>query len=183
MVVDNTALTDVETGEISSVAMAPEAIDRLTALVRDAVGYDPARGDRVNVINTAFLAKEQVELPLYEEPPIWQQPDFVNYAKQAIGGLFILVLVFGVLRPVMRSLTDSAKEVREMEAQQALESMGGELGGDLSDETVTLSGGDSILLTGPNGGYEQQLNAVKGLIAEDPGRVAQVVKKWVAAGE
>ena len=183
VVVDNTTTKNAETGEVSSVKLPAEDLERLTALVRDAVGYDPARGDRVNVINAAFLAKEQVDLPLYEEPPIWQQPDFINYAKQALGGLFVLVMVFGVLRPVMRSLTDSAKQVREMEAQQALESMGDELGGDLSDETVTLSGGDSILLSGPDKGYEQQLNAVKGLIAEDPGRVAQVVKKWVAAGE
>ena len=183
VVVDNVVKTDAETGEASSIALPAEEIDRLTALVRDAVGYDPARGDRVNVINAEFLKKEEVALPDYVEPAIWQQPEFVNYAKQAIGGLFVLVMVFGVLRPVMRSLTDSAKQVREMEAQQALESMGDELGGDLSDETVTLSGGDSILLPGPDEGYEQQLNAVKGLIAEDPGRVAQVVKKWVAAGE
>ncbi len=57
------------------------------------------------------------------------------------------------------------------------------MGGELSDETVTLSGGDNLLLSGPDEGYQQQLNAVKGLIAEDPNRVAQVVKKWVGSGE
>ena len=49
----------------------------------------------------------------------------------------------------------------------------------VSDETVTLSGGSALLLGGPEHGYEQQINAIKGLIADDPGRVAQVVKKWV----
>ena len=83
----------------------------------------------------------------------------------------------------MRGLTDSAKDLREVEAQRALGELSGDLGADLVDETVTLSGGDSLLLAGPNENYEQQMNAVKGLIAEDPGRVAQVVKKWVVASE
>jgi flagellar M-ring protein FliF len=56
--------------------------------------------------------------------------------------------------------------------------------GALGDETVTLSGGaNNMLLPGPDSSYEQQLTAIKGLIAEDPGRVAQVVKKWVAQSE
>jgi flagellar M-ring protein FliF len=35
----------------------------------------------------------------------------------------------------------------------------------------------------PTEGYEAQLNAIKGLVAEDPGRVAQVVKEWINADE
>jgi flagellar M-ring protein FliF len=83
----------------------------------------------------------------------------------------------------MRSLTDSAREVREIEAQQALGELSGDLSGDLGDETVTLSGGDTLMLPGADGQHEQNMNAIKGLVAEDPGRVANVVKKWVAAGE
>ena len=70
-----------------------------------------------------------------------------------------------------------------MEAQRALGELSGDLGADLADETVTLSGGESLLLSGPGDNYEQQVNTVRGLIAEDPARVAQVVKKWVAASE
>ncbi|HUH38476.1 MAG TPA: hypothetical protein VL027_11090 [Spongiibacteraceae bacterium] len=40
-----------------------------------------------------------------------------------------------------------------------------------------------MMLPGPEDNYEQQLTAIKGLVAEDPGRVAQVMKKWVASGE
>ena len=49
----------------------------------------------------------------------------------------------------------------------------------LSEETVTLTGGDAMALPSPEESYEQQLNAVKGLVAEDPGRVAQVIKRWI----
>ena len=52
-------------------------------------------------------------------------------------------------------------------------------------DKVSLSGPASspVLLPPPGAGYEQQLNAIKGLLAEDPGRVAQVVKEWINADE
>jgi flagellar M-ring protein FliF len=40
-----------------------------------------------------------------------------------------------------------------------------------------------MLLPPPGSGYEQQLSAIKGLLAEDTGRVAQVVKEWINADE
>jgi len=56
---------------------------------------------------------------------------------------------------------------------------------DLRPDQVSLSGPSSgpVLLPPPGAGYEQQLNAIKGLLAEDPGRVAQVVKEWINADE
>ncbi len=183
VLVDNTVTTDAENGESSSVPVDQVVLDRLTTLIRDTVGYDAARGDSVNIVNSAFIPKEIVEELPIEETPIWQEPWVMGAAKQVFGGLFVLFIVFGLLRPVMRSLTDNAQDIREMEAQRALGELSGDLGGELGDETVTLSGGENLLLTGPNENYDQQLNAVKGLVAEDAGRVAQVVKKWVAASE
>ena len=42
-----------------------------------------------------------------------------------------------------------------------------------------LEADDSIRLPGP-GDYEKTLDAARNMIAEDPKRVAQVVKKWIA---
>ncbi|MGK0500565.1 MAG: flagellar M-ring protein FliF [Oceanicoccus sp.] len=183
ILVDNVTRVDAETDESTTVPIEAAELNRLEALVRDAVGFDASRGDSVNIMNSAFIPKEVIEVVEFVEPPIWQQPEALNYAKQLVGGLFVLVIVFGVLRPVMRSLTDTAKDIRENEAQRALGELSGDLGADLANETVTLSGGDSLLLAGPNENYQQQLNAVKGLVAEDPARVAQVVKKWVVSSE
>lgn len=183
VVVDDTVTTDAETGEKTFTPVPQEELDRLTILVRNAVGFDAARGDTVNVINTRFIPKEEmVEEPL-PETPIWEQPAIQRYMRWAGALIVVIVLVFGLLRPIMKSLTDSAKEARELEAQRALGELSGDLGGDLGDETITLSGGDGLMLPGPDENYEQQVNAIKGLIAEDPGRVAQVVKSWVAASE
>lgn len=183
VLVDNVKTVDAESGEVSSAPLAPEELGRLDTLIRDAVGFDASRGDSVNVINTAFLPEEEVDLAPIADLPLWEQPQIMGYARMLGAFLVFMVLVFGLLRPVMRGLTDAAKDVREMEAQRALGELSGDLGSDLGDETVTLSGGDSLLLAGPGEGYDQQLNAVKGLVAEDAGRVAQVVKTWVSAGE
>jgi flagellar M-ring protein FliF len=180
VLVDNMTSTDAETGETVSVALAQEDLDRLSILIKDAVGYDEARGDSVNIVNSAFMIKPAEEPVEMEDIPFWQQPEMFNYAKQLFGILFVLLLVFAVLIPAMRRLTDTSKEMRELEAQRAM----GELAGDEnSSETVTLSGGDSMLLTGPNENHEQKIHAIKGMVEEDPARVAQVVKKWVATGE
>lgn len=183
VVVDNKVTADPETGETTSVPLEQQQLDRLEALVKDAVGFDEARGDSVNIMNASFIPKEEIELEPVPETPIWQQPWVMGIAKQAMAAIFVLLLVFGILRPVMRSLSDSAREVRELEAQRELGELSGDLSGDLGDETVTLSGGDTLMLPGSDAQHEQNMTAIKGLVAEDPGRVAQVVKKWVAAGE
>ncbi|HKL63161.1 MAG TPA: flagellar basal-body MS-ring/collar protein FliF, partial [Woeseiaceae bacterium] len=52
--------------------LGDEDIARMTALVREAVGFDEERGDSVQVINAPFQPVADVAQP--EGPPIWQQP-------------------------------------------------------------------------------------------------------------
>jgi hypothetical protein len=72
-----------------------------------------------------------------------------------------------------------SKEQEEAKEMAALQASGIDSFDSLSDETVTLTGGDALALPSPEESYEQQLNAVKGLVAEDAGRVAQVIKRWI----
>lgn len=155
-------------------------LERLSILVRDAVGFSAVRGDSVNVLNTAFWSTgDDLGLNTIETP--WWETWIIPNIKYITGAVVILALIFGLLLPVARSLTRTGGNTADQEEARelaALEAAG--LGYDgLSDETVTLTGAGSLLLPGPEEGYEQQLNAIKGLIADDPGRVAQVVKSWI----
>ena len=152
-------------------------LDRLTILIKDAVGFDAARGDSVNVINTAFMAVHEAEVPV-PETPLWQKLA-LEYARPVAGFVFALIFLLTVVRPVFRNLSAAGGSSKGFDNENSL--AGGDAG--MGDTSVTLSGGDTLLLPSPNESYEQQLNAVKGLIAEDPGRVAQVIKRWVAQGE
>ncbi len=196
-------------------AWTAEELARVTALVRDAVGFDATRGDSVNVINSPFAAPDvELELP---ESPIWEQPWFWSAIKQLMGALFVLLLVFLVLRPLMKNLATSGTLAAEGAGGEGSMGMEGGMGGagaaggaggaggagkaggaggagggaggaggaagQMGADGVTLSGGESVLLPSAEAGYQNHLNAVKGLVAENPGRVAQVVKQMINADE
>ncbi|MEC8426983.1 MAG: flagellar basal-body MS-ring/collar protein FliF, partial [Pseudomonadota bacterium] len=183
VVVDDRTSINPETGAEVREPWSENELERLSILVRDAVGFSAARGDSVNVLNTPFVDRGDV---FVGDRPIWEEEWFQSIIKQLVGLIVILVLITGLLRPVLKSLTAGGAKTKEEDRARemaALESAGLDSFEGLSDETVTLTGGDALALPSPEESYEQQLNAVKGLIAEDPGRVAQVIKRWVNEDE
>lgn len=150
-------------------------LERLTVSVRNAVGYSASRGDSVSVINSPFIESTIEDLPAL---PLWEQPWVWELAKQILAGLFVLILIFGVLRPILRNLATRSEQALDAD----LDSLAA-LDDGLSDDQVTLSASDDPLLAPPSDLYERQLNAIRALIAENPGRVAQVVRHWVSSDE
>ncbi|WP_188151670.1 flagellar basal-body MS-ring/collar protein FliF [Teredinibacter waterburyi] len=180
VVVDDKKVVDPATGEISLKPWTELEIERLSILVRDAVGFSAVRGDSVNILNERFMPLP--EMAEQSEPQIWEQEIFRQAAKYLAGAIIIAILVVGLLRPVLKSLAgagNKSKENDEAREMAALQAAGIDSFDSLSDETVTLTGGDALALPNPEESYEQQLNAVKGLVAEDAGRVAQVIKRWI----
>ena len=180
-VVDDQVKVNPANGETSRAPWTADELARFTRLVQDAVGFDASRGDSVSVINVPFSAERGeviAEIPFYSQPWFW------DVVKQVVGVLFILVLVFGVLRPVLNNITGGGKgrQLAGIGSDAELGGMGG-LDGELGNDRVSLGGPQSILLPSPSEGYDAQLNAIKSLVAEDPGRVAQVVKEWINADE
>lgn len=169
----------------------PEELDRITQLVREAVGFDPRRGDSVKVVNSAFLSPEPIEdLP---EPPIWEQVWFWDLVKQAGGALLVLLLVLGVLRPTLKRLTSTpGTELAVAGAAAGAEgaagaTVTGPLGPDGQPLDAQAEGeqpglsGDAQPIKLPGGGqYENIMEAARDLVDEDPKRVAQLVKSWIA---
>ncbi|ROL81924.1 flagellar M-ring protein FliF [Pseudomonas protegens] len=181
VVVDDQVKVNPANGETSRAPWSADELARFTRLVQDAVGFDASRGDSVSVINVPFSAERGevvADIPFYSQPWFW------DIVKQVLGVLFILVLVFGVLRPVLNNITGGGKnkQLAGLGSDVELGGMGG-LDGELGNDRVSLGGPQSILLPSPSEGYDAQLNAIKSLVAEDPGRVAQVVKEWINADE
>lgn len=156
-------------------------LERIRVLVRDAIGFSAARGDSVSVINQAFHTLQPETVLDIPPTPMWEQPWFWDLVKRGSGFLLVIFLIFGVFRPILKRLAESGKD----ETLAALESqMGGTLGMDgmqvAGGPDVTLTGTSNPLLPGPNASYDQHVDAVKTLVAEDPRRVAQVVKTWIS---
>lgn len=180
VVVDDQVKVNPADGAVTRAPWTADELARFTRLVRDAVGFDASRGDSVSVINMPFSAERG---EVIADPAFYTQPWFWDIVKQVLGVLFILVLVFGVLRPVLNNITGGSKKQLALAGGDVeLGGMGG-LDGELANDRVSLGGPQSILLPSPSEGYDAQLNAIKSLVAEDPGRVAQVVKEWINADE
>lgn len=166
-----------ESGERVSESRSEEEIQRLTSLVKEAVGFDAERGDSVIVVNSPFSSPPAVEpIPAL---PIWKQPWVWDVARQVGGVLFVLLLVFLVLRPMMRNLVTRETVERELQLSQqnarlaAGESEGQQAGFDANGLQRPTTAGQ---LTNDN-----SIDAIKNLVAEDPRRAANVVRNWVAA--
>ena len=169
-----------EDGTVSVRERTPEEIERLTELVREAIGFDSRRGDSVRVMNSSFLSPEPVaDLP---EVPIWEQGWFLDIVKQ-VGGLFlVLILIFFVLKPTMKRLTASHAGVAgESDGAARIEgplAQNHEGGAEAQGSLLLGSDGEPISLPG-GGKYENIMDAARQLVDEDPKRVAQLVKTWV----
>lgn len=167
VVVDNKRITNEE-GQVISQPLSEAEIGQLTSLVKDAVGFDGERGDRVTVMSADFRM-ETAELEEVSAPGFWEQPWFASLIKQILAGLAVLIIVFTVIRPALRNL---------MQANQPPPALPrGEEDG-LSGEVMQRP---VAALAGPGApAFEQKMNDVRAAAEQDPRRVAQVVKRWVA---
>ncbi len=156
-------------GKETTEALPAAQIEDITRLVKNAVGFDEARGDSVGVVNAAFREDKQVLTP--EVTPLWQKPWIQDVARLALGALVLLALALGVLRPMIRNLTAQVM-VPAGGPAGALVAPGGALSADGSGAGGVLSAQRPMHL-------EQQIADAKSALAQDPKRAAQVVKTWV----
>lgn len=169
-----------ENGEQAREEWSQEDLDRLRLLVENAVGYKAVRGDSVSVVNSSFIVEEQADV--LEEPAIWEQEWVWDAARQVAAAGFVLVLLFGVLRPIMRNLASQGGGAGGSSGFGPAGDISAELDGldDASGDKVTFSSGTGGMMPTPNESYEYQVNAIRSMVAEDPAKVAQAVRQWVA---
>ena len=177
VVVDDLVSIDPETSELVRTPWSDDELSRLTLLVRDAVGYNSGRGDSVSVINSPFAVPEP--LPEPEEVPFYQQAWFISLIQPTLVGFFVLILLMVVVRPILKALGEQNKIAV---AEDAEASIFADETDEISDDQVSLVSAEDIMVPGSPEKIERQLNAIRGLIAEEPERVAQVVKQWVTDG-
>jgi flagellar M-ring protein FliF len=169
VLIDNMRSLDKD-GKAKEVPLTPQQLEHVNQLVKDAVGFDEARGDNVSVVNASFTAEAPVPEGELQTPAFWESPLFLNIAKLVAGLVALLVLVLSVLRPMMRSLVGPARSVQFMpRTADPLASNAPALPAATAKEAALT--------------HEQQVEQARTLVNQDPKRVAQVVRGWVAADE
>ncbi|NOU20838.1 MAG: flagellar M-ring protein FliF [Methyloglobulus sp.] len=190
VVVDDRRVVQAD-GKTTAQTYKPEDITRFSDLVKQAVGFDNARGDQVTVSNVAFKVPEALEaLPAI---PLWEQAWFLSLMKQLAAILAVLFLLLGVLRPTMRNLSglNEAKKAAALEDEQAKKAAEGNLMYNQSGSPVAALGSplqgqaalpnhiDDLLLIDVPHNYGKRLEFLQNIVDKDPQLVAQVLKRWV----
>ncbi len=156
-------------GKVTRSSRDSEELDSLTALVKEAVGFDAERGDSVMVVNRAFEVIESLQAA--PAPGFWEQSWFSALMKNIFAAVLIALVLLLVIRPALRSLTQKGSN----SAGAGASAPAGELAR-LESDTVSV-GGDP--LAAPPRVYGDILNLAREMAAEDPRRVATVLRQWV----
>lgn len=144
----------------AAVPLTEDELKNVNALVREAMGFNPQRGDSLNVVNSAFSTADVVAA---EVVPVWQQPETVALGKEVGKALLFLLLtmivVFGVLRPALRAVGTRP----EPESPLPLAA---------PEQAPALPMAQTARSNSP-------VDQVRELAKNDPATVANVVKAWV----
>ncbi len=166
-----------EEGEVVRTPMTPEEIERFTSLVKEAIGFNEARGDSVIVLNQSFQPAQEIE-PV-EPLPVWEQPWVWTAGKQVLAGLSVLLLILMVVRPAMKNLKKQPSAAL-LEKQTTMGPNGEMIEVHVENDGQTAAlGSNNATLEPPQKVYGDILNLARAMADEDPKRVAKVVKDWV----
>jgi flagellar M-ring protein FliF len=147
----------------------------ITDLAKEAMGFNKDRGDSLNVVNSPFAGMEKeviAEEPLMTKVQNYALTNITEIGKYTLGGIVLLYLFFGVMRPMLKKLT--AKPVPPEAPEDVAED---------NDESDTESATPAELKRPSQRSYEQKLILAKQMAKEDPRVVANVVKTWVNGNE
>ena len=166
VVVNNRSVTDAK-GKTTTQPLSAEELDKLTALVKESVGFNQERGDSVKVINAPFRREVQPEVEL----PLWKQPELIDWVRTlAVPGALsavALLVVFGLVRPALKSA-------------RAIDASGHTLDAVVQDEESLpeLPGNRLPVLEAPRS--TAALDQARLLAQQNPAAVAGIVRDWVS---
>lgn len=172
VLVNNPSVTD-DRGKVTSVAPNEAQIEKMTALVRETIGFNKERGDSVNLMNTPFATEKFV----VTDQPWWKQPDVQDLASSLawpVGTVLVTALVLlGLVRPALKAMVAAqAAPAREEEGQlNALVSEPPERPALLSSPAPAAAPSSEQL----------RLEDARRLARDNPAAVATIVKGWIGS--
>jgi flagellar M-ring protein FliF len=102
-------------GESAYAARDKDELDRIAALVRSAIGFDQKRGDQVEIVNLRFAELPQnilSESKGFFDLPQFTKEDIMRGIELAVMGILGLIVLFFVVRPLVRRIVTPDRPVR-----------------------------------------------------------------------
>ncbi len=166
-------------GDTAPDPLSEAELAQISSLVRQAVGFDAARGDTLDVVSAPFQLEPA---PAPAAPALWQSPWIMEGGKLLRAALLGLVLILVVLRPLVNGLLgrDRRAVVRtpapgNQEASQAA------LGAPDGPRQLPGPAGDAPAFGSRMNSYEDKLQTAREVAGKEPELAANVVKSWLGA--
>lgn len=169
-------------GQLQRQPLSEDELLSYRRLITDTVGLDETRGDTLTLVNASFVEPAD---DFFESIPIWQEPWFWDVMKQVLAALALFIIVFGVIRPMLRDLSrkeetylDYPDEVPEDddelrdgdEIAEALEKMNREMQAQVAEDNEN------------NTEEADVFEKVKSLAMSDPKLASMIIKQWMQGG-
>jgi len=166
-----------------------EELDKISSLVRSAVGYDSARGDVVEVVNMKFAHAEEAS-PLAEEELVFgllERQDLLRLAEILMLGLVSLLVVFVVLRPLVTHFAAAAQSAAADRKAAIETSRGGAMmmaqieGGGGAAGAVMEEGEDGIDMVNVEGRLNaSSMRKISDIVETHPSEAVSVIRSWMS---
>lgn len=168
--------TVLKDGAATTEPLSKEELENINNLVRQAMGFTESRGDALQVINSPFVTEDTS----VTEQPWWKTPEAYNLLSSGLRYLLVafaaLALWWWVLRPMQKR---NAHHQAQMLAATA--EPGTALVPTSTSTAMVVAGGDNTPHSLPRKSavYEQNMQSLKQIAAEDPRLVAMIVRGWM----
>jgi len=176
-------------GEAAYQPREKEELDRISALVRTAIGFDQRRGDQVEVVNLRFA--ETPATPI-NEPIGWlsflqfTKADIMHYVEMLVMALLGLVVLLTVVRPLVRRIIAPEKG-RNQEAMIAAAIAGGDMNSAIAAgasaeeiKAVPNQTAKMIDIAQVQGQvHAQSVQRVGDLVDRNPSETVSIIRTWL----
>ncbi|WP_455209461.1 flagellar M-ring protein FliF C-terminal domain-containing protein [Kaarinaea lacus] len=173
LIVDSKLINDENGEPVSRVARSAEEIQRITDLVKHAIGFDSQRGDTVTVVNEPSNVFSNRHTPVTVS--VWKVLSQRNSLWYLVFG-FIALIIVGFIMQAMR-VGLKARRTLSMSSAAALppDVYMAKEGESRQHGTENPPRDDSA----PSVTLEQHLSNARQLVRNDPRIVAQIIRAWV----
>ncbi len=155
-------------GKTTQQPLSAEEIDKLTALVRESIGFKQERGDSVKVINAPFKVEpvEETALPLWKNPAVH---DMVRGVVAPAGlALLAMLVFFGMVKPALNAVLNPPPGSR----------LNAVVGDPQGSPGAPGSGSAPPALAAPSA--DANLTQARQFTKDNPAATASIVRSWVS---
>lgn len=167
VVVNHRSVTDAK-GKTTNQPVSQDELDKLTSLVREAIGFNQERGDSLKLISAPFMQDKSRDIDV----PFWKQPALLDMIRAAAVPLALvlvaLIAVFGLVRPAIKAA--AAPKPDEVETAHELDAV-------VDDENELPDGGLPRLEAPVS---NEKLERARALAKDNPVAVANIVRGWIS---